>query len=298
MRKVNIAPGVDSSILGFGCAPILGAVGAKTAQRALGCALDEGINHFDIARSYGYGEAEAFLGKFFKGRRDEVVIASKFGIRATWKAGLLRPLKPAVRTLRALRNRDSGFKSGGSDAQADTASEVAEPAENMPPRKDPFHERIAITPEAMVTSLDKSLSALRCDYLDVLMVHEPTGAIERMDDLAATAEELKKQGKIKAWGLAFDWDTADVHESVFDRFDVLQFNNSPEAAHYGRTLEQRRSAANIFFSPFRQRQDLTPAEVLHKLWQDFPNSVVLCSMFNPKHIAANVKVAELVQKLS
>ena len=295
MRKVNIAPGVDSSALGFGCAPILGAVGARTAQRALGCALDEGINHFDIARSYGYGEAEAFLGKFFKGRRDEVVIASKFGIRATWKAGLLRPLKPAVRTLRALRNRGSGCKSGGSDAQADTASEVAE---ITAPRKDPFHERIAITPEAMVASLDKSLRALRCDYLDLLMGQEPTGAIKRMDDLAAKAEELKQQGKIKAWGLAFDWDTADVHESVFDRFDVLQFNNSPEAAHYGRTLEQRRSAANIFFSPFRQRQDLTPAEVLQKLWQDFPNSVVLCSMFNPKHIAANVKVAELVQKLS
>ena len=292
MRKVNIAPGVDSSVLGFGCAPILGAVGAKTAQRALDCALDEGINHFDVARSYGYGEAEAFLGKFFKGRRDEVVIASKFGIRATWKAGLLRPLKPAVRTLRALRSRGGRCESGGCDAQADTAAEAYESAENTPPRKDPFHERIAITPEAMVASLDKSLSALRCDYLDVLMVHEPTGAIDRMDDLAAKAEDLKQQGKIKAWGMAFDWDTADVHESVFNRFDVLQFNNSPEAAHYGRALEQRRDAANIFFSPFRQRQDLTPAQVLQKLWQDFPNSVVLCSMFNPKHIAANVKAAE------
>ena len=295
MRKVNIAPGVDSSVLGFGCAPILGAVGAKTAEQALGCALDEGINHFDIARSYGYGEAEAFLGKFFKGRRDEVIIASKFGIRATWKAGLLRPLKPAVRTLRALRSRGGGCKSGGCDGQANTAPEAAEPVENSPPRKDPFHERIAITPEAMVASLDKSLRALRCDYLDVLMVHEPTGVIERMDDLAAKAEELKQQGKIKAWGLAFDWSTADVHDSVFDRFDVLQFNNSPEAAHYGRTLEQRRDAANIFFSPFRQRQDLSPAEVLQKLWQDFPKSVVLCSMFNSKHIAAN---ARLAQKLS
>ncbi|MDG1356998.1 MAG: aldo/keto reductase [Akkermansiaceae bacterium] len=288
MRKVNIASGVDSSVLGFGCAPILGAVGAKTAQQALGCALDEGVNHFDVARSYGYGEAEAFLGKFFKGRRDEVVIASKFGIRATWKAGLLRPLKPAVRTLRGLRNRGSECKSGGSDAQTDTASEVAE---ITAPRKDPFHERIAITPEAMVASLDKSLKALRCEYLDVLMVHEPTGKIERMDDLVAKAEDLKQQGKIKAWGLAFDWDTADVHESVFDRFDLLQFNNSPEALHYQQALEQRRNAANIFFSPFRQRQDLSPAEVLQQLWRDFPRSVVLCSMFDPKHISANAQLA-------
>ena len=291
MRKVNITEGVESSCLGFGCAPILGAVGAKAAERALSCALDAGINHFDVARSYGYGEAEAFLGKFFKGRRDEVVIASKFGIRATWKAGLLRPLKPAVRTLRTLR----AIRSRGKCEEANPQAQRVEPAETASPRKDPFHERIAITPEAMVESLDKSLRALRCDYLDVLMVHEPMGKIERMDELAAKAEQLKQQGKIKAWGLAFDWDTADVHESVFDRFDVLQFNNSPEAAHYDRALEQRRDAANIFFSPFRQRQDLSPAEVLQKLWQDFPRSVVLCSMFNPDHIAAN---AQFAQKLS
>ena len=292
MRKVEIAPDVHSTILGFGCAPILGAVGAKTAEQALRCALDEGINHFDVARSYGYGEAEAFLGNFFKGRRDEVVIASKFGIRATWKAGLLRPLKPVVRSLRTLK----ALRSGGSECEeGNQPGQIAKPVENVPPRKDPFHERIAITPEAMVASLDKSLKALRCEYVDVLMVHEPTGQIERMDELAAKAKDLKQQGKIKAWGLAFDWETADVHAPLFDRYDLLQFNNSPEAEHYGSALEQRREAANIFFSPFRQRQNLSPAEVLQQLWQDFPRSVVLCSMYNPKHIRAN---AQRAQKLS
>ena len=292
MRKVSLVPGVESSILGFGCAPILGAVGGKVAERALDCALDHGVTHFDVARSYGYGEAEAFLGDFFKGRRDQVVIASKFGIQATWKAGLLRPLKPIVRTLRDLRSR------GDQESESNQATQVCadeHPAAKMMARKDPFHERIEITPGAMVTSLDKSLRALRCDYLDVLMVHEPTGKIERMDELAAKAEELKQQGKIKAWGLAFDWSTANVHELVFDRFDILQFNNSPEAGHYGKTLEQRRDAANIFFSPFRSRRDLSPAEVLKQLWSDFPKSVVLCSMFNPEHIAANAAVANAAQ---
>ena len=283
MRKVNLAEGVESSCLGFGCAPILGAVGAKTAEQALSCALDEGINHFDVARSYGYGEAEAFLGKFFKGRRDEVVIASKFGIRATWKAGLLRPLKPAVRILKALRQR------GG---QPDAHVEPAPALENVEPRKDHFHQRIAITPEAMVSNLNETLRALRTEYLDLYMVHEPMGEIERMDELAAKAEDLKQQGKIKAWGLAFDWSTADVHAPAIDRFDVLQFNNSPEAEHYGSALEQRKEAANIFFSPFRQRQNLSTAEVLQQLWQDFPRSVVLCSMFNPKHIRANASIAQ------
>ena len=287
MRKVNLATGVESSILGFGCAPILGAVGGKTAERALGTALDVGINHFDVARSYGYGEAETFLGRFFKGRREQVVIASKFGIQATWKAGLLRPLKPAVRTLRALKNR------GGQEAGS--APQAAAPQVEQTPRKDPFHEHIAITPEAMVSNLEKSLRALRTDYLDLFLVHEPTGAIERMEEIAAKAEVLKQEGKIRAWGLAFDWSTADIHEADFGRFDVLQFNNSPEAAHYNKVLEQRRDAANIFFSPFRQRRDLSPAEVLQTLWADFPRSVILCSMFNPEHITAN---AELARTLS
>ena len=57
MKKVELVKGIQSSVLGFGCAPILGSVGAKTATRAIDCAIDCGITHFDLARSYGYGEA-------------------------------------------------------------------------------------------------------------------------------------------------------------------------------------------------------------------------------------------------
>ena len=171
MRKVEIATGVESSILGFGCAPILGAVGGKVATRALGIALDGGITHFDVARSYGYGEAESFLGKFFRGRRDEIVLASKFGIRATWRAGLLRPLKPLARAMGR----------GSAPATSEPAA-VAHPA---PARRDLFHERIPLTPEEMHKSLEKSLRALRTDYLDLLSIHEPTGEIIHIEALTA-----------------------------------------------------------------------------------------------------------------
>ncbi len=277
MRTIELAPNVKSSILGFGCAPILGAIGGKVADRAIGLALDGGVNHFDIARSYGYGEAEAFLGKYLAGRREQVVIASKFGIQATWKAGLMRPIKPLVRALKSRKPVTSSC----------SAPEIAPPV----PRKDPFHERIPLTPEAMLRSLEKSLRALRTDYLDVFSIHEPTGELQYLEPLLEAAESLKKQGKIRAWGLAFDWAEAKVHTPIFNRFDVLQFNNSPEAAHYQEALDLRRDAANIFFSPFRTRQSQSPSDVLKQLWADFPSSVVLCSMFSPEHIAANVKVA-------
>ena len=44
---------------------------------ALVAALDAGINFFDTADLYGFGESERLLGIAFSGRRDRVVIASK-----------------------------------------------------------------------------------------------------------------------------------------------------------------------------------------------------------------------------
>jgi len=48
---------------------------------AIRYALDAGINFFDTADAYGLGESERVLGEAIKGRRQEVVIATKFGVR-------------------------------------------------------------------------------------------------------------------------------------------------------------------------------------------------------------------------
>jgi aryl-alcohol dehydrogenase-like predicted oxidoreductase len=278
MRKIELVPGVQSSVLGFGCAPILGAIGSVTAARALSQALDCGINHLDIARSYGYGEAEEFLGKFLRGRREQVVIASKFGIRATWKASLLRPLKPLVRVMKDRRKTAA-------------ARPAAPPSEAAVHRSDPFHERIPLTAKSMRHSLECSLKALRTDYLDLFFVHEPAGALEHLDELVEAAGALKAAGKIRGWGLAFDWGSSGALASSFASFDVLQFNNSPGAAHYNEVRQARAAAPNIFFSPFRTSLGMEPADVLTTLWEDFPRSVVLCSMFRPEHIASNAALA-------
>ncbi len=277
MKTVQLAQGVQSSILGFGCAPILGAVGAGQAERALGTALDHGITHFDVARSYGYGEAEKFLGRFLHGRRDEVVIASKFGIRATWKASLLRPLKPLVRTIRPRR--------GGPPGQSTT------PAPQSPARKDPFHERVPLTAAEMRGNLEHSLRALKTDHLDLFFVHEPTAGIPHIDELSETAARLKDEGKIRAWGLAFGWRQLPALESIIDAFDVLQFDASPGAGHYENARSARAGSPNVIFSPMRHRGGLDPTATLRKLWEDFPRSVVLCSMFDPSHIRANAGAA-------
>jgi aryl-alcohol dehydrogenase-like predicted oxidoreductase len=47
--------------------------------RAIHAALDMGVNFFDTAANYGAGHSEVILGRALKGKRDQVVIATKFG---------------------------------------------------------------------------------------------------------------------------------------------------------------------------------------------------------------------------
>lgn len=49
--------------------------------RAIHTALDEGINLIDTAPVYGFGHSEEVVGQAIKGRRDQVVIATKCGLR-------------------------------------------------------------------------------------------------------------------------------------------------------------------------------------------------------------------------
>ena len=48
---------------------------------AIHVALDNGVNFFDTANTYGFGQSEETLAKGIEGHRKEVVIQSKFGVR-------------------------------------------------------------------------------------------------------------------------------------------------------------------------------------------------------------------------
>lgn len=68
-------------------------VGEKLADELVGGAIDAGINFFDTADVYASGESETLLGRALKGRRDDIVLATKVGFRsgdALPRAGLSR----------------------------------------------------------------------------------------------------------------------------------------------------------------------------------------------------------------
>ena len=70
--------GHESSVIIYGAAS-LGAVDQDTADASIQQALDAGINHFDVAASYG--DAEIKLGHTLPSFRDRIFLATKTGLR-------------------------------------------------------------------------------------------------------------------------------------------------------------------------------------------------------------------------
>jgi aryl-alcohol dehydrogenase-like predicted oxidoreductase len=74
------------SAIGLGCMGMSFAYGARDdaeSTRTLHRALDLGVNHLDTSDVYGAGHNERLIGPVAQARRDEVFLATKFGMRST-----------------------------------------------------------------------------------------------------------------------------------------------------------------------------------------------------------------------
>jgi methylglyoxal reductase len=84
MLMRDYAPGLKASAVGLGTWAIGGWMWGGTddaaAEDAIRAGLDAGITLIDTAPAYGLGHAEEVVGRAIKGRRDQVVIATKCGL--------------------------------------------------------------------------------------------------------------------------------------------------------------------------------------------------------------------------
>jgi len=98
MRKLGNSSLTASSI-GLGLMSMSGTYGKSDDQECIGVihrALDLGINHLDSSDMYGWGQNEELLGRAIKGKRDRVLVATKFGqVRSPDGKGNLVDGRPA-----------------------------------------------------------------------------------------------------------------------------------------------------------------------------------------------------------
>lgn len=79
MRYARIG-GLEISVVGLGCNNFGRALDQEATTVVVDAALDAGVTYFDTASNYGNGQSERFLGTALGSRRDEVVVATKFGV--------------------------------------------------------------------------------------------------------------------------------------------------------------------------------------------------------------------------
>ena len=153
--------GLLVSVVGLGCNNFGGRLDHARTQAVVDAAIDEGITLLDTAESYGgKGASEVALGAALKGRRDQVVLATKFG-------GADVGYGPAA-----------GAKGG---------------------RK---YIRLAV---------EKSLTRLQTDYIDLYQLHTPDPATP-IDETIAALSELVAEGKVRYLGHSnfAGWQIADA----------------------------------------------------------------------------------------
>jgi len=142
-----------------------GGTNDAAAVRAIQRGIDEGMTLIDTAPTYGMGHSERIVGQAIRGRRDEVLIATKCGIRWDLEGeheGMMKTVTNEGEAVTLVRN---------------------------------------LTPESILYEVDQSLMRLGIDQIDLYQCHWPdpnTPIAETMDAL----RDIQKQGKVRAIGVS------------------------------------------------------------------------------------------------
>jgi diketogulonate reductase-like aldo/keto reductase len=162
--------------------------GARERDRVLKTALEVGITHFDVARMYGFGATEGVVGESFRDVRDQVTLATKFGIPSSAPGPFKVKLQSAARWILKLNPLlKERVKRTVATATANVTSNA-------------HHRDYSV--EEMKRSLQTSLAQLRTDHVDIFFLHEPAAADDVPADLVEALEARRNEGVIGAFGLA------------------------------------------------------------------------------------------------
>ena len=231
-------------------------------------------------RSYGYGEAEALLGEALAGKRDRVVIASKFGLaRAARGRGAARALKPLAQRLvatvpgarpccarwsAARRRRADRFSVG-------VGASLARPK----PRR--AQDRLSRHPVPARLRGRRSDRRAAPHFLDAKSPPAKS---------APTASRPRSRRCCRSIARARRCDALPVRQQPLRARNAERLPRRRAALYRAQPVSRRRPAARP-----RRRRDLHRL-MLAGRWPRTNVAVVLCSMLDEAHLRANLATVE------
>lgn len=221
--------GPATTVLGFGTTSMMGLTTNRERQLLLEHAFEAGIRHFDTAPSYGYGEAERVLGDFARTRRDQLTITTKFGLQP--------PAVVNARWINLLARRILSLAPCWREFFSGKAKKLSKKA--------------AFNATEARLSLDRSLSALKTDYVDLFLLHEPAFSEAASEELREFLENEVRGGRIRAFGCGGDFGVIQrVASAQLPTSRWLQFEDN--ALRRRIEIIKRAGTQCITYGPFRE----------------------------------------------
>jgi len=301
LRTVQV-PCFDApqSAIGFGCASLGSRVSAAAGERALMRAFDAGVTWYDVAPPYGAGEAERIVGRFLRGRREQLTVCTKVGLAPPARNGLMR----AVYTL--------GRPFVGVLSEARRSFRRISVTRNV---------KLPLTPELIEQSLHTSLRQLDTDYVDVLALHDPDPDDVVRPEIIGMLERMVARGHARRLGVAGKPSACVAALGDGLPFTVVQVADDPAVSPLPRLMQlAQRPTATVTHSILgvdgamhrliaRLKEDGARRQMLANAGYDGTlgqmvasllidralasnrQGVVLLSMFDAAHLAENIKHA-------
>jgi aryl-alcohol dehydrogenase-like predicted oxidoreductase len=273
MRTVHLAGWPHPvSALGFGCASLGSRISRKAGTAAIERALAAGINWFDVAPSYGDGEAEGILGGALAGA--SVAIVTKVGLHAPAANRLAQAVRSVVRPIISATPRLRAL---------------------IKPVRAQAIERMPLNAANIRASIARSLERLKVDRVAVLALHEPAPEDLHRDDVLRVLEDVKRQGLAARIGVAGSFESFNIANDARQFVDVAQFaiSSTGRGSAEIRSVEARNAFA-VMHSVFGITGPDASRFSLRYVFGANPSGVVLASSFAPGHLAMNVAAANEV----
>jgi len=170
-----------TSVIGLGCSRLGSSVFEDEpveTEALLHFAIDHGINFFDTADSYGYGNSERVLGRALRGKREKVILATKGGFLPSSLARIGQHLVPFIGPFRSVISRNKS-----------TLKTLSRKRQNFD---------VAY----LKKTLEKSLRRLRTDYIDLYQLHSPPRTVLENGQAFRFLEQSQQEGKIRFYGIS------------------------------------------------------------------------------------------------
>jgi len=258
MKRV-IIPKTDINVskIGYGTASLHWKISSKARQKLLSSAYEEGITHFDTSPYYGDGLAEIDLGIFSKAIRSNLTITTKVGLYPRFGIGSRSGIDVWARRL-----------------CGKIATQLSKPYVNY-----------AINQARK--SLENSLRTIKTNYVDFLFIHEPNISLIETEEWANWLDLSKKNGKIRAFGLAGISENIVPFLGNKKLVNVIQTNDSlekNEAANILRSGRDLQFTYGYFSSLSPNEKKFTESQLMKKALDLNKTGVILFSSLKSERI--------------